>query len=287
MKINLKNRILIAGLITSFAFTFAYQQKANAGTPHFQKIMTVIFENTDYNPTMREDYFAFFASHGALLSNFFGEFHPSQGNYISLITGNNYEVTNDGTTTIDQLSIIDSLEKKGLTWRVYAEGYPGNCYLKDSGKYVRKHNPFISIANIQTNPKRCANIVNASQLAQDIASGEVTNYSFYIPDLNNDGHDTGVHYSNEWFKNNFSAYLQDPKFMQGMAVVATFDEGSYFGGNHIYTAIVGEGIVPGSESNERYDHYSLLKMIEDNFSLDSLGQYDETAPPIAGIWQTP
>ena len=75
--------------------------------------------------------------------------------------------------------------------------------------------------------------------------------------------------------------------MNGMALVATFDESSFFGGNHIYTAIVGPGIKRGSESNTRYDHYSLIKMIENNFSLDSLGQSDVNAPDITGIWANP
>lgn len=274
-------------IIGFLALALVLQSKAKAETQHFQKVMNVIFENTDYRPTMQQDFFAYFASQGALLSNFYADFHPSQGNYISMIAGDNFGVYGDGNVTIDQLSIVDRLEEKGLSWKVYAEGYPGDCYLGNAGQYVRKHNPFISIMNIQKNPKRCAHIVNAKQLAIDIANDEVPNYSFYAPGLDSDGHDTGVAYANDWFKMTFTPFIKEPKFMKGMLLVATFDESTFFGGNHIYTAMIGEGVVPGSESSLRYGHCSLLRMIEDNFSLASLGQRDLDATPISGIWLKP
>ncbi len=267
--------ILVLGLFLN--------QNANADQ-HFHKVMTVIFENTDYQAALNQDFFASFAAQGALLTNFNAELHPSQGNYISLIAGNNFQVSGDEKENVDQLSIVDLLEAKGLTWKVYAEGYPGNCFLSNSGKYVRKHNPFVSIVNIQNNPARCANIVNAEQLAVDIENNQVPDYSFYVPNLDNDAHDTGVEFANDWFKNFFGLLMQDPKFMTGMALIATFDESGPFGGNQVYTAIVGEGIKPGIQSATEYNHFSLLKMIEDNFALGTLNQKDLDASSISDIW---
>ena len=263
---------------------FLFTQNANA-QQHFHKVMTVIFENTNYDEAVAQDFFASFAAEGASFTNFNAELHPSQGNYITLITGNNFGVQGDGQTTIDQRSIVDLLEAKGLTWKVYAESYPGNCFLDNSGKYARKHNPFISIANIQQNPARCANIVDADQLDQDIANNQVPDYSFYIPNLDDDGHDTGVSFANDWFRNRFGALMQKPNFMSGMAIIATFDESGNLFDNHIYTAIVGEGIKAGSEFSGELNHFSLLNMIEDNFTLGDLGQRDTDANRVLEIWQ--
>lgn len=274
--------------IVSLATVFGlYQTNAQASTQHFHKIMTVVFENTNYRPTIRQDFFASFAAKGALLSNFHAEAHPSQGNYISMITGSNYGVKDDGVTTVNAKNIVDILEEKGLTWRVYVEGYPGNCFLGNTGSYVRKHNPFISMADIQSNPKRCANIVNSDQLDDDIANNQIADYSFYVPDEEDDGHNTGVVFANMWFKIKFGPLLRNAKFMKGMAVVATFDESSIFGFNQVYTAIVGEGVSPGSESLTWYNHYSLLRMIEDNYSLNSLGKFDAEATSVRDIWLNP
>lgn len=51
------------------------------------------------------------------------------------------------------------------------------------GKYARKHNPFISFKNIQTNPERCAKIVNADVLDEDIKNDTVPQYVFYTPNV--------------------------------------------------------------------------------------------------------
>ena len=70
-----------------------------------------------------------------------------------------------------------------------------------------------------------------------------------------------------------------------MLFVVTFDEGLGTGSNHIYTALFGPGVVPGSVSTSRYDHYSLLRTIEDALGLGTLGQEDARASAIAGVWQ--
>src|SRR6058998_3183839 len=51
--------------------------------------------------------------------------HPSEGNYVQLISGDDYGFTGDcgycpGRTTA--LNIIDRLEAAGLTWKAFAEG---------------------------------------------------------------------------------------------------------------------------------------------------------------------
>jgi acid phosphatase len=45
---------------------------------------------------------------------------------------------------------------------------------------------------VQTNPARCQHVVNAAVLATDIANGTLPDYGFYVPDVTNDGHDTGI-----------------------------------------------------------------------------------------------
>jgi hypothetical protein len=45
--------------------------------------------------------------------------------------------------------------------------------------YERKHNPFMSYKDVQTNPARVANIVDFSQLATDLANNTVANYNMY------------------------------------------------------------------------------------------------------------
>ena len=63
------------------------------------------------------------------------------------------------------------LEAGGVSWKTYQQGYPGECSaVKSLGAYVRKHNPFISYKDVQTNSARVANIVDFSQFATDLAT---------------------------------------------------------------------------------------------------------------------
>ena len=256
-----------------------------AGLP-FRKVMTVIFENADYGAVLSQPGFAKFARDGALLTNFIAEVHPSQGNYIALTAGDTYGVTSDNNVDLDVPHVGDLLEAKGKSWKIYLENYPGNCFAAPrSGTYVRKHNPFASFLNVTRNRARCnTHLVDARELDRDIAAGTVPDYSIYVPDLNNDGHDTGPAFANNWFSGAFGRRLQDSHFMQDLLVIATFDESSRSGGQHIYTAFYGSGVRPGSQIATRYDHYSLLKTIEVALGLGDLGRNDRNATVIDGLW---
>ncbi len=74
--------------------------------------------------------------------------------------------------------------------------------------------------------------------------------------------------------------------MKDMLLVVTFDEDDKStSNNHIYTAVYGDSVQPGSVSQNAYTHYSLLRTIEDTLGLGTLGQNDASAAPITGIWR--
>lgn len=252
---------------------------------HFQKIMIVMFENTAGDNAIKQPFFAELARKGVWLSNYAGVTHPSQGNYIALTAGDLLGVKGDANYDLDIKHLGDLLEAKGFSWKTYVEGYPGNCFRGgSSGNYARKHNPFISFVNVQKNPARCARIVNASELDRDIQNGTLADYSLYVPDIKNDGHDTGVAYADRWFSKTFGPRLVDPRYAAGMLTVATFDENDGTQGNRIYTSFTGTMVVPGNFS-AAVNHYSLIRMIEDNYELGNLGRKDATAPVIGNVWR--
>ena len=249
------------------------------------KIMTVVLENTNYDAALRQPFLASLARRGALLTHFTAEAHPSQPNYIALVSGSTFGVNSDGDVSLDQRHVGDLLEARGLHWKVYAEGYPGSCFLgAAAGAYVRKHVPFLSFKNVQNDPSRCSSIVDASQLTSDVREGTLPEYSLYIPDQKNDGHDTGVAYADRWLSATFGPLLQDPRFTKGLLFVVTFDESErdIFSGNLVATILLGDAVAPGTTLNAHYDHYSLLRLAEDMLGLGSLGRGDARAAVITG-----
>ena len=254
------------------------------GGTHFQKLMYVIFENTNFDPTIKQSFFKSFADSGVLFTNFYAETHPSQPNYVAMISGDTMGVDNDDDVQIDGTSIVDLLEDKGMSWKVYLENYPGGCFTGSTSSYVRRHNPFISFLSIQSDPKRCSHLVSADELDKDIAQNTMPQYSFYVPNLENDGHDSDIQTSNSWFQNKFTPILANESFLKDMLIIATFDEGRFFSWNQIYTAMVGPSVKPGSISKVRLNHSSIIKMIEDNFDLGSLGHGESESNDMDGFW---
>lgn len=277
---------LLAIVCAAASFSSVSSYAAPKSGNHFDRVIFVIFENENYSSVISEPFFKELSQQGANFTDFRAITHPSQGNYIALTSGSTHRVLGDMTVDLNVSNIADLLEAKGLSWRVYAEDYPGNCYTGDrSGDYVRKHNPFISYVGIQKNSARCDFIVNAKQFDQDAANGALPHYILYVPNMKNDGHDTGVAYADKWYRQRFAQHLKDQRFMENTILISTFDESGLRLRNQIYTSIVGPGVKPGSYS-ATLNLYSLLRLVEENWNLGNLGREDATAPSIPeNIWR--
>jgi len=244
----------------------------------FERVFIVNFENQPEWLVSSNDAFKRWATKGVMLSNYYAATHPSQPNYWSQIAGDYFGINSDDNYNLNHTNLMDLLEAKGLTWKSYQEDYPGNCNpAKTIGKYWRKHNPMMSFDNIRTNPSRCANIVNAAQFDTDLKSGSLPTLSYYTPNIDNDGHDTGLafagKYLDQWFTPRY------PLFPNNTLIVLTWDEDNYLSFNHIYTTLLGSMVATNTTDNTKYDHFSLLRTIEDNYNLGNLGRKDAKAVP--------
>jgi hypothetical protein len=156
----------------------------------FNRIFIIMLEN-ELEPTVRQDPFMLhLQSQGVRLSDYHGVAHPSQPNYVATIAGVPV-VADDNCVDIDRTNLIDLLEARGITWKAYmenlAEDQKAIC-ISDDGMYFRKHNPFFSFNNVRNNPERLARIVNASWLKNDVQGNELPQFSWYTPNIQNDGH---------------------------------------------------------------------------------------------------
>ena len=83
----------------------------------------------------------------------------------------------------------------------------------------------------------------------------------------------------------FAGYLNSAAFIDGTLFVVVFDEGTDNGPNIVYCALVGTGVEPGSTSDIFYDHYDLLRTIEEIFHTGTLHHHDDAARVIDDIWK--
>ena len=274
--------------LAPFVFFLTCASASAAGPPGFKKAMVIVLENTDYEEALKQPFLSELARQGARFTNFSAEGRPSQPNYIAMIAGDTMGVTTNDNVDLEGPHLGDLLEAQGRSWKVYAEDYPGNCYLgATSGKYARRHVPFLSFTNVSRNPARCARVVDGRALDQDFASGRgLPDFSLYIPNNNNNGHDTNPAYADRWLRNTFGKKLQDPSFMADLLVVVTFDESKPENGSkRIYTVFLGPGVIPGSAVAYPANHINMLRTIEDAWGLGTLHRKDAQARSVTGIWK--
>ncbi|KAJ9643675.1 uncharacterized protein PV06_09142 [Exophiala oligosperma] len=258
----------------------------------FDRFVVVVFENNNKDVTFGEPYFLNLTTMGMSLGSYYGTTHPSQPNYITMISntiaGGVYTDADHNTT---QMSVIDLFEPAGITWRAYMEGYKplanGECNpysIDKETNYVRKHNPFMSFDNIRNNTSRCKNIVNAEEhFARDVSLGaDAPQYMYYTPNLLNDAHNTNVSYAARDLRYIMDTMLSNPAFMKNTLITITFDENDIFSPenfgtpNHIYTVLLGNDTLKcyNCIDQQYYNHFSQVVTLEKNWNLTTIPQPD-------------
>lgn len=280
-----KKGIRWAALCFALSLIMSCADAQAARSARIQRVFLIVFENTDAQDALAQPFFRRLAQSGAYLAGFHGLTHPSQPNYIGLIAGSMLGVADNANHDLEGDHLGDLVDRAGKTWKVYAEDYPGQCFLgARSGNYVRKHVPFLSFKNIQNDPVRCAQIVDAQELHTDLKRRSLPDFSLYIPNNLNNAHDRGIAVADQWFEKAFGPLLGNRAFMEGTLFIVTFDEGARSPTNDVYTVFLGDSAAAGAVSNVNYNHYNLLKTIESILGLSSLGREDSKAAPITGIW---
>jgi hypothetical protein len=276
------------------------------GDRHFDHVLIIVLENEIYGTAMSDTYLKKLAAEGVEFTDFRAETHPSYPNYLALMAGSTFGI--HGLLFGDsQRNFPDDQEHRTiadlLDWRNYAEDYPTkpSPFLGDSsGRYARKHVPFLSFVKIQKQSSK--NIVsvdtrsNDNAFVTDVKNSRrspldkllykpLASYMFYSPNMDDDGHDTNVGTASTWLKNFLENWFP-PDARVGTLIVITFDESApkLEKTNHIYTLFLGDMVKKGLKVPERHDHFDILRTIESNFGLPSLNSGDGNAKVITGIW---
>jgi hypothetical protein len=291
-------------------------------TRAFDHVLIVMFENQYRGYVLQNPYMQRLARQGIDLTGFSGVMHPSQTNYIASIAGELCGVTGDDPASplLAQRTVVDLLEEApgGLSWKAYMESYVAQAQPwtpelapADAPPYFVKHNPFGSFAAIVRNQARWQRVENEAALFADLLNGTFPSYAWFSPNTWSDGHWVDgtsdesdprapalVDQAARWLEG-FFARLRFPgpgsHLPPRTLVVVAFDEAdfeaewevnnasTYDGPNQVFAVLLGDMIEPGVEEGG-YNHYSLLRTIEVNFGLGSLGKNDAEASWFQFLW---
>ncbi|ORX50147.1 hypothetical protein DM01DRAFT_1290651 [Hesseltinella vesiculosa] len=260
---------------------------------HFDRMVVIVLSDANYADAIKDPYLSTLADRhqGLTLTNYKGLALPSQANYVGMISGSTSGVVLDSDANInDRKTVVDLLESKGISWKTYQEDYTpladGSCNsAKNIGNYVRYHNPFMAFQSISKSPSRCQYIVPGTQLDVDIKNNAVPQFVFYTPNVNEKGGEktliSNVSSASSWLKEFLEPKMTQDAFSKDTLVVVTWDkQSSVTTNNHVLTMLLGSMVNRSSKSDGvPYNHYSILKTVQDNWGLPSLGQKDVGATP--------
>jgi hypothetical protein len=170
--------------------------------------------------------------------------------------------------------------------------------------YATRHNPFVYFHSIIDDTTLCdSHVVSLDPLANDLKTAATTpNYVFITPDLCNDGHDApcangqagGLVQADQFLREWVPRITSSPAFLnQAGLLLITFDEaassdassccGEIAGPGSPFPGIIGPGggdvgavmlspcIAPATISMTPYNHYTMLRSVEDLFGLGHIG----------------
>jgi hypothetical protein len=145
-----------------------------------------------------------------------------------------------------------------------------------SGAYVRKHNP---VANWQGSRLPAGVSKRFADFPADFS--DLPTIAFVIPNLNNDMHDGSFADADDWLKTRIAPYV-DWAMKHNSLLILTWDEDHYQSNNRIATILVGP-MVQAGKSDQRINHYNVLRTMLDLYGLPAPGASSD-AEPIKGIW---
>jgi hypothetical protein len=252
-----------------------------------------------------------------LATNYFGVTHPSEPNYVALLGGNFFGVADDNPywmNSVDKPNLVTQLDGAGVSWKAYLQalpyaGYRGMCYpSKCNGSpdidplYVSKHDAIQNYIPARSE-RDWSRQVPIEQLRDDLASGNIPRFGYVIPDECHDEHgdppyclDSGNPFDpqdqhlvafGDAYLGRIVATITGADFWSrgNNAVVVVYDEGddnagccdANPGGGNVAAVVVTSHGPRGVQDSTAYNHYSLLRTIQQSFGLGCLEFTCDTA----------
>jgi phosphatidylinositol-3-phosphatase len=247
-----------------------------ASIPAFAHVFIIMMENKERGQVMGSasaPYINHLAAQYGNAANYTGVAHPSLPNYMAITGGQTVFTTDCQGCVTPARHLVDQVVDSGRHWKAYMESMPAACTTTDSGLYVQKHNPFIHYTDVVGNSVRCTNhVVPFTSFAADLKSTSLADYVWISPNICNDMHSCSIATGDTWLSTVVPEILGSPAFSNSVLFLL-WDEGTTTigGGGLVPAVVVSNWTRAGLTSTTALNHYSVLRTIEDAWSLPRLG----------------
>jgi len=238
---------------------------------------------------MSTSYWQSVTKESLVLSNYYAIMHPTQPNYVAIFGGSTFSCTSNSNCNLGYTNLVDLLENKGVTWAYYGEDYTqGSGGACNTNWNRRNMCPQLSYTSVTNSATRCQYLYADTQLLYDIGNDTLPQFTFWSPNNQHNGHDNGyasagaflASWMDQWYYPYLDTAWRDTLFL------ITWDEDAGEENNRILTFLKHPCIGTQSFVDVKLNHYSLTRLIEENWGLGSLGNYDADAYNIGAFIPT-
>jgi acid phosphatase len=271
--------------------------------PGFSHIVMFVFENKEFGTVINNrnmPYFNLWANTFTLLTQHYAVTHPSLPNYLSMIGGDTFGITDNcdfADCYLDAPSLPDLIEASGRTWKTYQDDMPDPCYAGSTMRYLQEHNPFVYFDSIRLDAGRCQrSVVPLAQLDGDLALNDLPDFMFIAPDICYSSNTCDLPLADAWLKEQIDKlYPVFESSGEPFLIILTWDEGTSNlsccglpqpAGGRVATVLISPQVKQNFKDETPYSHYSILKTISEAWGLPQLGHAaDEATNLIAAPWK--
>jgi phosphatidylinositol-3-phosphatase len=262
--------------------------------PHPKRVAVIVLENRSYEQVIGSQsapYLSGLARRYALATRFYAITHPSLPNYIALTGGSVYGIKQDCSgCAAPGPNVVGQLDRAGISWKAYFEGLDSNSQPgATTQKYNPHYNPFVYYESVRGTPRDRDRVMDFDGLYGDLKAARLPRFTWIAPGVLHDGHNSTLLAADRY------ASQLVPKVLRALApdgvLYLTWDEGApddwrgvsgQPGGGRIALIAAGGGARRHTRTAIPANHYALLRTIEANFGLDTLGQAGAQSTPLLG-----
>lgn len=184
-------------------------------------------------------------------------------------------------------TIADEANSGGVSWRYYAP---------PPGTFGYIWSTFDEIKHIRYSGQWAKNVPNSDQFQSDLKKGRLAGITWLTTDLATSDHPPASICAGEnWTVQQIDAIMKS-KFWKSTAIVLTWDdfggfydhvappvESTYLLGPRVPTIVISPYAKTSFVDHTQYDFRSILRFLEDNFSLPQTMSYDRSVSSIANM----
>ena len=289
---------------------------AQEGVPAFGHVFVLMGENkeiTHIDANSAPYIIGTVKPQSAWLTNYYALTHFSEANYVGMTSGQYTHCEQfDGSVASCRQDVDNLFHQLGSGgWNVWAESMPSPCYASSAGgdktlnKYAPKHNPALFFDDLAADcpandlPAGTTGPNDMSAFNSALQSGDVARFNFVVPNICEDGHDNcqpqgnQVKQFDDFVAREVPLIEKSPAFGSDGVIIVTYDEGNsnagpgagqFAGGGNVLFAVLSPLAKPGIYGGS-FNHYSMLRTLEDGFGITNYLGGAASASPINTIWQ--